>query len=120
MLRRTKPVGPAFQRVLKCFETKAEFARQMGAHRSLVDYWCRCGFIPYPWVQRASIACIRNGGRVTVNELLGEADRYQTMLAGLRAQGMKGKTHVIMRATTWVERPKTPGMEQEVVVEEGS
>jgi hypothetical protein len=110
VLRRTKPLGPAFQRLLKSFETKAEFGRQVGAHRSLIDYWCRMGFIPYPWIQRSATACLRAGGRVTANELLAEADRYHALLAGLRQQGVRGRVHVIMRATTLVERPKTPAM----------
>lgn len=70
------PIGPVFKRVLQCFDSKAEFARQVQVDdRQVVNYWCQIGYIPARHAVRVSIA---TGGKVPVLEILNEAERLET------------------------------------------
>lgn len=65
---------PVFQRVLKCFESQAELGRQVGVDRFVVRYWMRLGFIPADRALGVAMAASAHGGKVTVTELLREAE----------------------------------------------
>ncbi len=69
-----RKVSPVFQRVLKGFDSMSELARQAGVERSVVHYWTRLGYIPADRALVVSMACASNGIRVTVAELLREAE----------------------------------------------
>lgn len=66
-------IGGAFERVLKCFDTKAEFGRVIGLKdRQLVQRWVEIGHIPLKWAVAASLA---TGGKVTPLEIINESNR---------------------------------------------
>ena len=73
-MKRSGPVGPVFRRVLACFESQAEFARQLGlADRRLVREWqAQMGYIPLRWaVQAAALTA----GKVSPIEVINETNR---------------------------------------------
>jgi hypothetical protein len=77
-----REIRPVFRRVLECFESKAEFARQMGVEdRQAVQYWESIGYIPGRYARKVSLS---TGGKVTVLELLNEADKEEDRRAAER------------------------------------
>lgn len=115
MADKNRRMGPVFQRVLKCFDTKAQLGEMVGMDRYLVQYWTRLGFIPHAYARRVSIACIRMGGRVTEGEILAEADRMVDLVKALRQQGVKGRSHKILRAASFIEQPQARPITREGV-----
>lgn len=84
-MRKLKPV---FQRALDCFDTRAEFGRQIGETRQVVNYWCQIGYVPPAHALKVSNA---TAGKVAVMELLNEANREVTRLRVLRDQRKAAK-----------------------------
>lgn len=76
-----KKAKPMFQRVLDCFDSQAEFARQVGQSRAVVGYWVKCGVIPPMHALESSLA---TGGKVSVQELIQEAHREKLRKRGVR------------------------------------
>lgn len=97
--------GVVFTRVLRAFERKVDLGNAVGVHRSIVDYWSRLGFVPHKYARRVSIACIRVGASVSEAELLTEADRSTEMIRALRERGVRGRSHRILRAANFIEKP---------------
>lgn len=73
--------GPVFKRVLGLMETRQALADVAGINRQAVNDWLHKGFIPAKHVARVSSA---TGGRVTMQELLLEADAGVARLAAMR------------------------------------
>jgi transposase-like protein len=69
-----RKISPVFGRVLKGFESMSELARQAGVERSVVHYWTRLGYIPADRALVVSMACASGGVKVSVAELLREAE----------------------------------------------
>lgn len=65
---------PVFRRVLKAFESQAELGRQAGVDRFVVHYWSRLGYIPARYALAVCQAANAGGARVTLAELLREAE----------------------------------------------
>lgn len=82
VVRKAKPM---FQRVLDCFDSHSEFARQMGVSRGLVYQWVRAGTIPAFHALEASLVA---GGVVSAQELITEAHREKMRRRGVR-EGVK-------------------------------
>lgn len=82
-MRLLKPVKPVFRRALDCFETRSEFALQVGQTRQVVNYWVRIGYVPTEHALEVSRA---TGSKVSVLELLNEANRERMKVVALREQ----------------------------------
>jgi DNA-binding transcriptional regulator YdaS (Cro superfamily) len=67
--------SPTFARVLSNFETVTDLANALGVKPQNIDYWLKIGYVPARWCLR--VATI-TGGRVTVLELVQEAEREET------------------------------------------
>lgn len=84
--------GPVFARVLRCFESDAEFARQVGlADRRNVREWKhQLGYIPLRW---ALVAANATCGKVSPVEIVNETarlmERRAVERATLRAVGLE-------------------------------
>lgn len=69
-MEKCKP-GPVFKRVLACFDSEAEFARQVGLkdRRNVREWKVQFGYIPLRWAVTAAMA---TGGKVTAVEIVNE------------------------------------------------
>lgn len=65
---------PAFERVMRAYETQSDLARAVGVTRAVVHYWTRLGYIPAAYALGASQACAAAGVHVSIPELLREAE----------------------------------------------
>lgn len=77
-------MGPIFRKVLRCFDTNAEFARQIGVkdRRNVREWKHRLGYIPLKYAVLASVA---TEGKVTAAEIITETARMMERRAVERA-----------------------------------
>jgi hypothetical protein len=66
---------PAFERVMRAYETQAELGRAVGVPRDVVHYWSRLGYIPALHALDVVAACAAAGVIVSLPELLSEAKK---------------------------------------------